>query len=113
MKDRLIEFLRYLSIGQNKFEANVGLSIGYINKLGSSMNIDTFDKILQRYPELNGNWLKTGEGEMLKGNENISVAGNGNNAANANVSEMIEVVKESQVQMGRLIAIIEDLHKKI
>jgi hypothetical protein len=66
MKERLIEFLAYLSIGQNKFEENVGLSRGFVNKIGEGITEKTLKKIVEAYPELNTNWLKTGEGEMLK-----------------------------------------------
>jgi len=65
MKERLIEFLAYLGIGQNKFEEKVGLSIGYINKLKGDMKFKTLEKVTHSYPELNENWLKTGEGSML------------------------------------------------
>ena len=66
MKKRLIEFLAYLDIGQNKFEEKVGLSIGYINKLKGDMKLNTINKIISTYPELNKDWLITGEGSMLK-----------------------------------------------
>ena len=66
MKERLIEFLSYLNIGQNKFEKKAGLSIGYINKLKGDMKLDTINKIISSYPELNKEWLMYGEGVMLK-----------------------------------------------
>lgn len=66
MKRRLTEFLSYLKIGQLKFEENIGVSRGYVNKIGDNITVKTLDKIIKVYPELNINWLKTGEGEMLK-----------------------------------------------
>jgi hypothetical protein len=65
MKERLMEFLKYLKIGQNKFAESVGLSRGYVNNIGDNMTLKTVNKILQVYPMLNGDWLLTGEGEML------------------------------------------------
>ena len=65
MKERLIEFLAYLGIGQLKFEKNVGLSRGFVNKVGYSIQKDKLDKISTAYPELDINWLKTGVGSML------------------------------------------------
>ena len=65
MKKRLIEFLKYLGIGQDKFAKNVGLSRGYVNNIKENITMKTVDKILKAYPELNKNWLLTGEGEML------------------------------------------------
>lgn len=66
MKGRLIEFLAYLGIGQNKFEKNIGVSTGFINKVGDSIREVNLAKISEVYPELNLSWLKTGEGDMLK-----------------------------------------------
>ena len=67
-KNRLLEFLKYLNIGQNRFEAHVGISNGYINNNKGSIGTKVLDKISAAYPELNTHWLITGEGEMLKTN---------------------------------------------
>jgi SOS-response transcriptional repressor LexA len=72
MKERLIEFLAHLGMGQNKFEEKVGLSRGLINKIGEGINSTTMNKIVTAYPELNKNWLLTGEGKMLK---NVNMLG--------------------------------------
>ena len=66
MKERLIEFLAYLGMGQTKFEEKVGLSRGFVNTLKDNLTLKTLTKIETAYPELNTDWLKTGEGEMLK-----------------------------------------------
>ena len=66
MKKRLLDYLSYLGIGQHKFEKKAGLSIGYINKLKGDMKLDTINKIISSYPELNKEWLMYGEGVMLK-----------------------------------------------
>jgi hypothetical protein len=132
MKERLIEFLSYLGMGQTKFEEKIGLSRGLINNIKGEISLKSLKKITDAYPELNEEWLKTGEGAMLKsininevnGNGNTSVAGNGNQITTANISEMIELQKgyqemirtsqlqlsESQSQVNRLITIIEQLH---
>lgn len=65
IKERLLDFLGYLNIGQRKFEMNVGLSNGYVNSLKKSPSADKLQMILSTYPELNRDWLLTGEGEML------------------------------------------------
>jgi phage repressor protein C with HTH and peptisase S24 domain len=66
MKERLIKFLSYLGIGQAKFAKNVGLSKGYVNNVKDNITIESIKKILSVYPELNENWLLTGDGKMLK-----------------------------------------------
>ena len=65
MKERLLKFLAHLGVGQHKFEKSAGLSIGYINKLKGDMKLDTINKIISTYPELNKEWLMYGDGEML------------------------------------------------
>ena len=65
MKKRLIEFLSYLDVGQNKFEEIVGLSRGFVNKVGDSIRETSLQKISDHYPDLNIAWLKTGQGNML------------------------------------------------
>jgi transcriptional regulator with XRE-family HTH domain len=72
MKKRLLEFLSYLGIGQTKFEEKTGLSRGFVNTLKNNPTVKSLDKIEDAYPELNINWLKTGEGEMLKSDAGIN-----------------------------------------
>lgn len=66
VKQRIIEFISYKRIGQGKFEKSVGLSNGYLNKLRHCPSEEKLQKIIGKYPELNKNWLLTGEGSMLK-----------------------------------------------
>ena len=66
MKERLTEFLAYLEIGQDKFAKNVGLSRGYVNNITDNITLKTLNKISAVYPELNTEWLKTGNGKMIK-----------------------------------------------
>jgi len=64
-KERLDKFLKHLDISQAKFAENVGLSKGYVNNVGDSIREDNLKKITAVYPDLNVNWLKTGEGLMM------------------------------------------------
>ena len=66
VKDRLLEFLAYLGIGQTKFEQLTGLSRGLVDKMSDGITARTINKISKVYPELNIVWLQTGEGQMLK-----------------------------------------------
>jgi len=66
MKERLVEFLAYLGVGQAKFEVKAGLSRGFVNTLKDNLTLKSLTKIETAYPELNISWLKTGEGAMLK-----------------------------------------------
>lgn len=66
IKCRLLEFISYLGIGQGKFEKNCGISNGYVNNIGKSVGTEILQKITEKYPELNIEWLHTGKGSMLK-----------------------------------------------
>ena len=68
-KDRLIEFLSYLNLGQTKFEENVGLGRASISKIKDGMSSPNLAKIIKAYPELNIYWLVGGKGEMLNNAE--------------------------------------------
>lgn len=65
LKNRLSLFLKYLGVSQAKFAEKTGLSKGFANNVGDSIRVEKLKMITNVYPELNINWLKTGEGEML------------------------------------------------
>jgi hypothetical protein len=119
-KERLIEFLAYLGVGQNTFEKKVEISNGYISHSKGSIGSEIVSKISEKYPELNTEWLMTGKGEMLKNNQQIgdithstvvgaNVNGNGINITNNNFSEMIELQKGYQELLKKKDEHISDL----
>ena len=65
LKTRLIAFMKSKGLSQGRFEKAVGLSNGYVNNIRTTIGAGTLQKILGKFPELNQNWLITGEGEML------------------------------------------------
>jgi hypothetical protein len=127
MKERLIEFLAYLKIGQFKFEEKVGLSRGFVNKVGDSITLSTANKILSAYPELNKDWLLNGEGEMIKNNQRTgdisnstvvgaNVNGSGNNITHNDIAGLIELqkgyqemIKKKEEQIDKLLDIINKI----
>lgn len=76
-KERLILFLAYLKMGQDKFEKSVGLSRGFVNNVGDTIRKSSLEKISSIYPQLNTAWLLTGVGKML-----INESTNENNKSN-------------------------------
>ncbi|MBD0849416.1 hypothetical protein [Maribacter arenosus] len=70
--DRLMQFIKYAGLSARQFDLSIGASNGYIlrmQKNNASIGSDVIENILKTYPHLNVNWLITGEGKMLKENE--------------------------------------------
>lgn len=65
-KDRLKEFLSSQKIGRNKFEEQINISTGYMSSKAITVTSDVIEKTVSAYPDLNLDWLITGEGPMLK-----------------------------------------------
>lgn len=69
---RLQMFIKSLSIRANKFSKEIGVSQGLVSQIVNgerSITRDFVKKITRRYPELNENWLFTGNAPMLKVDE--------------------------------------------
>ncbi|WP_302536094.1 transcriptional regulator [Phocaeicola coprophilus] len=48
------------------FEKSIGVANGYVNSISKSIGIDKVSLILEKYPNINIEWLLTGKGDMLK-----------------------------------------------
>jgi len=70
VKERLISFIKYKNLSHSRFEKLVGLSNGYVNNIRVSIQPGKIERIVLQFPELNTGWLLTGEGEMLKSENN-------------------------------------------
>jgi phage repressor protein C with HTH and peptisase S24 domain len=65
-KERLKLFVQEKGFGQNAFEKEVQIAKGYIASKCKSITSDTIEKVHSRFPDLNLNWLLTGEGQPNK-----------------------------------------------
>ena len=65
IRQNLLTFLNYRQESKSDFYKKSNLSNGFIDKLGDRLSIKSQSRISKAYPELNINWLLTGEGEML------------------------------------------------
>ena len=71
--DRLLQYLDYKGITENKATVDCGLSKGLLGqaKSGKSdLGNKTIEKVLSFYQDLSRVWLLTGTGSMLIGSEN-------------------------------------------
>lgn len=137
VKHRLIEYLKFKGIGQNKFEKIADISNGYITNIKGEIGVTNLTKILNAAPDLNREWLLTGDGDMLcsgntqsADNANAPVCqNNGNNvtqnagAPSATIDALIEEMKAQRIlheklqeasntQIDRLLSIIEKITNK-
>ena len=125
VKQRLIEFLKYMKIGQSKFEKRIGAGNGFVNNIVKSIGTEKLQSIKREFPELNTEWLLYGAGEMLNtrqtitGDHNTQIAGHGNNINSSEdlskaldeIAEHRKLLAKSQEQINRLLAIIEKMSK--
>ncbi len=70
VKDRLTEFVASLNKKPKAFEREYGFSNAFLRNIGFGLRKTTLDKLAQNFPQLNLNWLLTGEGNMLKDSNN-------------------------------------------
>ena len=66
IKDRLFMFFREKSLSNYKVEQACGLSNGYLRNLRKAPSIEIMEKIFSTYPELNREWVMSGNGDMLR-----------------------------------------------
>lgn len=135
--ERIIEVQKLSGLNFKKLAESIGLNTVqtlYDIKSGKhGISKDVAEKIKAKYLNVNLTWLLTGEGEMLlpainqdvTGDNNTSVAGNGNHV-NSTPTSLIEEIaaqrklteaaqehlSKAQEQMDRLIAVIEKLTAK-
>ncbi len=65
-----MQFISYAGLSARQFDISIGAANGYtlrMKKNRASIGSDVIENIVRTYPQLNVAWLITGEGEMLKG----------------------------------------------
>jgi len=74
LSERIMLIIRHFGINKNIFSKKIGISpatfSGYIND-GREPGYTFIGKIVKKYPEINSEWLLTGEGEMLRKDQDV------------------------------------------
>jgi len=129
-KERLIEFLKIKQLSQAKFANEIGLSISYVNSMTDNPTQETLNKIKERFPEFNLDWLLTGEGEMIKTNNQhnkvntnngiVGIQGDGNNITNNDISAIkeltapiVSLMEKKDEQISEVIGILKSKNIEI
>lgn len=73
LQDRLEQFITSLDLSVLAFENECGMAQGTVNKMTDNSRQRTLEKIRKHYPQLNMEWLKTGEGEMLNPQPSVDI----------------------------------------
>lgn len=115
VKERLIKFAKSQERSVRAFESNAGLGYGYVNAIRVSIQPDKIKSIASHYPELNIDWLLTGNGNMINdsGNELEKVAGivaddevsevnHGNTPYGSKPSQSVTIPREVFEMMNKL-----------
>lgn len=83
IKERVLYFIKINKLTKQDFCEKTGIS--YANMVGKSLNSELggeqIYEILQRFPELNPDWLLLGMGEMLRPVRHGETMANGNSVA--------------------------------
>lgn len=124
VRTRLTEFISYLGISVNSFEKSCKLSPGTVSRLTTNSYAYTYSKIARTFPQLNIDWLKTGEGEMLhpqfvgdtitqKGNNNVAkFSGDGNSFDTAAVHALMNDLETQRKITERCLNIVENFQNE-
>jgi hypothetical protein len=100
--DRLMQFIKNSGLSARQFDLSIGASNGYtlrMRKNKASIGSDVIENILNVYPDLNVVWLLTGEGPMLKSQQEEEILDFDNLPLHKQreIERMIEVkIKERQ-----------------
>ena len=107
VKERLIQFLRSEKINMSQFAREIDVSNSFVNNIRQSIQPDKIKRIAIKYPQLNTDWLLTGNGEMLKGAE-LSQAVK-SELESETVRLLLVELAEQRKTIARLTAIIDRL----
>lgn len=97
-KDKIKQYLDYKGISKNKFYSLTGLSMGFLDS-GTSMGADKVKIIINKFPDININWLVLDRGEMIAPAEN---------GGQANLGELIRTKDELIELQRKHIRILEE-----
>lgn len=110
-----MQFIEYKGISKNKFYSTTGLSNGFLDS-GKSYNLDNLRKILDKYRDINVDWIVFNNGPMLKPenekNESIAqepapIYGKNEN----NYQQKIEVLEKEIEYLKEILATKDELLK--
>ena len=73
VKARIKEYCKEQNITIAAFEESIGVSNGYVNSISKSIGVDKINTIVEKYSNMDIEWLLTGRGSMLKSATNAPI----------------------------------------
>lgn len=128
VKERLSEYLKTKRITKAEFGRSIGVSASYVTSMRdngrASIGVEKIERIRQRYPDLNIEWLLTGSGKMYNeagisqnviGDDNVVLAGHNLRMETSKILEKAfdeiqaqrKMTQKAQEQVDRLLSILE------
>ncbi len=102
---------------QQDFCEIMGLTSSYVARLKSgdrAVSESIISRLVKNFPQINSDWLLTGEGEMLKSGvkqeghkNNLQVGNNISYNADDRIKELLEANKKKDEQIDRLLTLLE------
>lgn len=102
MRDRLRAYIRHKGITEYRFCKQAGLSSNFLYWDAAGVSSKSLHKIGEAFPDLNLQWVATGQGEMLKGDE-----------ASIPLSKHMAIVEARDARIEQLETLAENLKLKI
>lgn len=122
-KERLEKLLEYLNISRYGLAGRISLPPHRLQDIArgksSEFPYEVADKISKEFPHISKRWLLTGEGEMLKSNNQsvgdisnsrvsgVNISGDGNNINPDIYDDLMRELEKKNEQIDRLLGIIE------
>ena len=94
IKQRILLFVKKLDISKREFYAKIEVSRGTLESK-TGITEDVICRFLKAYPEVNVDWLITGEGDMCKTKDFAT-------HENVSIPDLISQLKEQAEEIGRL-----------
>lgn len=113
LKQRVIQYCDYAGIKISAFERRASLSNGYFNQVKKDPSPSKLSQIKSIFPDLNIEWLLTGEGQMLNTQIDQPAAGSdamftdGADYQTMKEMKLFEALERRDREVDRLICIIE------
>lgn len=128
VKERLSEYLKAKRITKAEFGRSIGVSASYVTSMRdngrASIGVEKIERIRQKYPDLNIEWLLTGSGKMYNeagisqnviGDDNVALAGHNLRMETSKILEKAfdeiqaqrKMTQKAQEQVDRLLSILE------